>query len=194
MQLTLINVTKSFDNKAILENFSYDFSGTGIFALLGESGSGKTTLLRMIAGLDSDYNGEIQGGGIKNVSFAFQEYRLFPELTALENAVIANGDKDDAELSAKARKMLLTLGFDEADLKLFPRELSGGMKQRVSLTRAFLRNTPILLLDEPTKELDENIRKTLYEIIRAESEKRLVIIVSHQSEDLEELGAVKIEI
>lgn len=194
MQLTLINVTKSFDNKAILENFSYDFSGTGIFALLGESGSGKTTLLRMIAGLDSDYSGEIQGGGIKNVSFAFQEYRLFPELTALENAVIANGDKNDTNLSEKARKLLLTLGFSEGDLELLPHELSGGMKQRVSLTRAFLRNTPILLLDEPTKELDENIRKTLYEIIRAESEKRLVIIVSHQSEDLEELGAVKIEI
>ena len=194
MQLTLINVTKSFDNKAILENFSYDFLGTGIFALIGESGSGKTTLLRMIAGLDSDYSGEIQGGGIKNVSFAFQEYRLFPELTALENAVIANGDKDDAELSEIARKLLLTLGFSEGDLELLPHELSGGMKQRVSLTRAFLRNTPILLLDEPTKELDENIRKTLYEIIRAESEKRLVIIVSHQSEDLEELGAVKIEI
>ena len=194
MQLTLINVTKSFEDKAILENFSYDFSGTGIFALLGESGSGKTTLLRMIAGLDSDYSGEIQGGGIKNVSFAFQEYRLFPELTALENAVIANGDKNDTNLSEKARKLLLTLGFSEGDLELLPHELSGGMKQRVSLTRAFLRNTPILLLDEPTKELDENIRKTLYEIIRAESEKRLVIIVSHQSEDLEELGAVKIEI
>lgn len=194
MQLTLINATKSFEDKAILENFSYDFSDTGIFALLGESGSGKTTLLRMIAGLDSDYSGEIQGGGIKNVSFAFQEYRLFPELTALENAVIANGDKNDTNLSEKARKLLLTLGFSEGDLELLPHELSGGMKQRVSLTRAFLRNTPILLLDEPTKELDENIRKTLYEIIRAESEKRLVIIVSHQSEDLEELGAVKIEI
>ena len=194
MQLILKNLTKSFDNKSILENFSYEFPDIGIFALLGESGSGKTTLLRMIAGLDSSYDGEIQGGGIKNVSFAFQEYRLFPELTALENAVIANGDKEDTNLSSKAKKILLTLGFTEDDLELLPRELSGGMKQRVSITRAFLKNTPILLLDEPTKELDENIRRTLYEMIRAEAKKRLVIIVSHQSEDLEELKAIKIKI
>lgn len=194
MQVILNNITKGFQSKAIFKNFSYTFESPGIYAIIGDSGVGKTTLLRMIAGLDNKYSGEILGSGIKNTSFAFQEYRLFPTITALENTVIANGELSDVALKQRAIDLLTKLGFSKNDLALLPSELSGGMKQRVSLVRAFLRDTPILLLDEPTKELDETIRKSLYDIIKEESKKRLVIMVSHQNDDFEELSAQKVYI
>lgn len=194
MSLSLKNISKRYDSKIIFENFSYNFSETGVYAIVGESGTGKTTLLRIICGLDTKAEGEIIGGGIINTSFAFQEYRLFPHLSAIQNIVAANGESDDAELTENARKLLMRLGFTDSELNLLPSELSGGMKQRVSLVRAFLRKTPILLLDEPTKELDEKIRETLYDMINEEGKKRLVIIVSHHMEDFEKLDAVKIYI
>ena len=175
MSLTLNKVSKKFGDKSILQNFSYEFEEIGLYIITGESGIGKTTLLRIIAGLDTDYIGNIENGGIKNVSFMFQEYRLFPTLSALENASISTGKKtDDA-----AYQSLINLGFDEDDLKKLPRELSGGMKQRVSFVRAILKKSPILILDEPTKELDISTANAMLDMIRDESKKRLVIIVTH---------------
>lgn len=194
MPLILKNVTKSFDNKLIFEKFSYEFSDSGIYAIVGDSGTGKTTLLRMIAGLDESYEGEISGGGIQNVSYAFQEHRLFPNLSAIENVIIPNGDSKDLSLYSEAADSLNTLGISTDDFSLLPHELSGGMRQRVALARAFLRKKPVLLLDEPTKELDENIRFSLYKMIEKESESRLVIIVSHQNDDLIHLNATEIQI
>lgn len=192
MGLKLKNITKKFDKKVIFENFSFNFTDTGIYALVGESGVGKTTLLRIIAGLDINYKGTVTGGGLKNTAFAFQEYRLFPQLTALENVVIPNGNQKDQLLIHEAEEMLYNFGFTESELSLRPSELSGGMKQRVSIIRAFMKKAPILLLDEPTKELDENIRKTLYNKIIEEAKKRLIIIVSHQKEDLDKIDAIQI--
>ena len=85
MSLVLNNIDKTFGEKVIIKGLSLVFPEKGVFAVVGESGVGKTTLLRLIAGLDTDYSGEITGGGLKNVSFAFQEYRLFPTLSALDN-------------------------------------------------------------------------------------------------------------
>lgn len=194
MSLSINNVSKSFDKKILFDNFSLVFPEKGAFVLSGESGVGKTTLLRMISGLDTDFSGEISGGGIKNCSVAFQEYRLFPTLSALDNLVFANYDKKTAEKTKEALDMLLSLGFNESDAELFPGELSGGMKQRVSLARAFLRKAPILLLDEPTKELDEENASKALEIIKSEGEKRLVILVSHNKSDAEKLNAKIINI
>jgi len=194
MSLSINNVSKSFDKKILFDDFSLSLPEKGVFVLSGESGVGKTTLLRMISGLDTDFSGEISGGGIKNCSIAFQEYRLFPTLSALDNLVFANHDKKTAEKTKEALDMLLSLGFNESDAELFPAELSGGMKQRVSLARAFLRKTPILLLDEPTKELDEENASKALEIIKSEGEKRLVILVSHNKSDAEKLNAKIINI
>ena len=183
MSVKIHDISKSFGQKTILTGFSYDFSDTGVYILRGKSGIGKTTLLRIIAGLDKEYSGNVSGGGIGNVSFAFQEYRLFPELSALENVMLAKPNNNEADRNS-AIEMLTQLGFSSADMNLIPSELSGGMKQRVSLARAFLKNTPILLLDEPTKELDALLCELVCKMIRKIAETRLVILVTHKEEDV----------
>ena len=90
--------------------------------------------------------------------------------------------------------MLRRLGFADEDMNLFPSELSGGMKQRVSLARAFLKKSPILLLDEPTKELDAHNASLVNNIINELSRERLVIVVSHDQTGSNEFESVKINI
>lgn len=192
MTLRIIGLTKYFEKKCIFKDFSYDFEGSGIYTLKGESGIGKTTLLRIIAGLDKDYSGVVEGGGIGRVGMAFQEYRLFPQLTALENVVFAISDKKNTAVLDNAHKMLSLLGFEERDIELLPDELSGGMKQRISLARAFLSGYPILLLDEPTKELDEVNATQVLNIIKELSKDRLIILVSHNVDDAKRIGATEI--
>ncbi len=194
MTLTVSNLKKRFGNKMIFDGFSYSFGERGVYALTGESGIGKTTLLRMIAGLDTDYSGSITGGGIGKVSFAFQEHRLFPSLSALQNVVLANNDELTDEAVTAATEMLLSLGISNADMQLYPSELSGGMKARISLARAFLKDAPILLLDEPTGELDAENASIVREIIKKQAEKRLVIIVTHNEDEIFTLSATKIQI
>ena len=190
--LEIKNLSKSFDCKILFEGFSYSFSDTDSYAIVGESGIGKTTLLRMIAGLDNDYTGEIVGGGTQKVSFAFQEYRLFPWLSAIDNVIFAISNRKDEAVRKKAYDMLLTLGLREGDMKLTPSELSGGMKQRVSIARAMLFDRPILLLDEPTKELDRGNSDIVRSLILEESKRRLVILVTHRQEDVSLLNAEEI--
>ncbi len=187
--LEIKNLSKSFDSKSVFSDFSYSFEDTGIYALVGESGIGKTTLLRIIAGLDTDYTGELVGGGFGRASMSFQEHRLFPTLSAIENVVFAISDRKDEAVCERAKNLLLSLGLSEADISALPSALSGGMKQRVSLARAFIKDSKILLLDEPTKELDSANADTVRRIIRAEGERRLVIISTHSAEDISSLGA-----
>ena len=194
MPLTLIDLSKSFGEKHLFSNLSYTFSETGVYAILGESGAGKTTLLRMICSLDENYSGKIIGGGAKNSSFVFQEYRLFDSLTAIENVVMPNGRLNDPNLNSAAFSLLAELGFSKEDMKLRPSKLSGGMKQRVSFARGVLRRSPILILDEPTKELDEETKSKMLAIIEREAKIRLVIIVSHHPEDLDAISATKIHL
>ncbi len=189
MGVELINLTKSFDGKVKISGLTYRFPDRGVVAVLGDSGVGKTTLARMIAGLDTDYRGEIVGGGIGNVAYAFQEYRLFPTLSAIDNLVYANHDKATPEAVEKAKNILLRLGFEEFELSLKPSALSGGMKQRVSLARAFLNDAPILILDEATKELDTRLKQTVLELIAEQAKKRLVILITHDEDEIERLGA-----
>ena len=189
MSLKIVNLSKKFGKKTIFDGFSYEFSDFGIYAITGESGRGKTTLLRLISGLDRKFEGEIPGGDFDNVSVSFQEYRLFPQLSVIENVTEVSGAS-----CAEAEKMLLKLGFSIADLSLRPDEISGGMKQRVSLARAFLKKSPILLLDEPTKELDEALKTVLYSIINEESKSRLVIFVSHNQADIDILNPTVIKL
>lgn len=185
MPLEIKNLSKSFDGKILFEGLSYTFENSGIFALVGRSGVGKTTLLRMIAGLDRDYSGSISFDEGARVSLAFQEHRLFPQLTALENVVFAISDRKDEAVIKKCKEMLIKAGLTEADLSLLPEALSGGMRQRVSLVRALMFPAEILLLDEPTKELDSENAGLVRRLILEAAKTRLVIISTHSSEDID---------
>jgi NitT/TauT family transport system ATP-binding protein len=192
MSLKLVNLEKSYGDKLLFEGLSFDFPDTGIFAITGKSGTGKTTLLRIISGLEKQFSGQVYGGGVKNTSFVFQEYRLLPHVSALENVILSNGGKKGEQILRDSKNILKKLLFSEEDMNLLPGELSGGMKQRVSIARAILKSTPVLLLDEPFKELDSALKEILYRMILEESRKRLVIIVTHSYEDVFALNATEI--
>ncbi len=190
--IVLNNISKSYGGKSVLKDLSLLIEENGICLITGDSGSGKTTLLRIIAGLDTDYTGEITGVGDKDCAFVFQEYRLFPTLSALENVALgAKGEK--SEKRERAKKLLYEMKFSESDLYKLPNELSGGMKQRVSIARALASDKPVMLFDEPTKELDKNLRKTLYKIIKELSVDKTVIMVSHLTDDVKEFSSVTVE-
>ena len=97
MSLVIEGLKKSFGKRILFDELNLSFAKCGLYAILGKSGIGKTTLLRMISGLDTKFQGKIIGGGAKNVSYCFQEYRLFPQLNALENVIFANHDKLSAQ-------------------------------------------------------------------------------------------------
>ena len=191
MSLRLKNITKSFGEKTVFEDFSYDFGDSGIFAIIGDSGRGKTTLLRIISGLDKDFQGEVFAD---SAAYAFQEYRLFPTLTALQNITEIVYKNPSSEQINAAKRMLLDFGFKEEELHLYPRALSGGMKQRVSLCRALLAEKKILLLDEPFKELDDGLREILRGFIRETAKKSLVLLSTHGEGMLKDLDAKIIRI
>ena len=114
MSIIVKNLRKSFDNKSVFDGFSYVFLEKNIYVIEGESGIGKTTLLRLISGLDTSYEGEISGGGLDRCAFMFQEYRLFPTISALENVLLSR--PTDRRNISEARDLLSSLGFKEEEM------------------------------------------------------------------------------
>ena len=166
-----------------------------IVALLGPSGSGKSTLLRMLTGLAKPSCGEILwhgkplDGQIPNVAIVFQSFALFPWLTVLENVeapLVARG-VNAVERHKRALRMLDTVGLDGFE-SAYPKELSGGMKQRVGFARAMVVQPEVLFMDEPFSALDvltaENLRSELIELwISKKLPIRTIFIVTHNIEE-----------
>ena len=180
------NAFKAYGEKTILEDFSYSFTDAGLYAITGASGKGKTTFLRLISHLEALDRGTIKSP--KRIAYSFQEYRLFPNLTVRDNieliAFEKNSDIDKESVDWYLKKLSL---IDEADK--YPDELSGGMKQRVSLIRAFACQATVLLLDEPTKELDNTLASMVVEIIQEIAKTKLVIVSLHSEDFAKEIGA-----
>ena len=173
--LKLENVTLGFSGKKVLNSLSYAFEESSVTAIIGESGIGKTTLLNILAGLLKPSDGEVIRTEDK-ISYVFQEPRLFPWMTALENVSTVSDD-------ARAKEALELMGLlDSADK--YPSELSGGMKQRVSIARAIAYDPHILFLDEPFKGLDPALRKDISETLFNAFKGRTVIMITHDTEDL----------
>ena len=189
------SVSFRYGKKEIFKNYSALFSGPGLYLITGASGCGKTTLFRLIASLEKPTSGTLSVSD--PVAVSFQEYRLFPTVSALANvlAVRRPETKADAEADRKeALSLLSALGLSEDIAAQLPPELSGGMKQRVSLARALFSPHPIKLLDEVTKELDPDARKAaLGEIVRA-SESSLILLSTHRPEDLDGLPCTRVSL
>ncbi len=178
--ISLENVTCSYGEKTPVKDLTLTLPDTGVVGIFGPSGKGKTTILRLLAGRMEPTAGEISGLAGKRVSVVFQEDRLLPWRTALENAAIV---KDGSE--AQARELLAAMEL-AAETDKFPRELSGGMQRRVALARALNFGGDILLLDEPFKGLDAALRRRI--IDRVKGSFPLILIATHDREEAELLG------
>lgn len=137
------SLSVSYGKTKVYENFNLEIGDSGVTCLLGESGCGKTTILNAIARL-IPYTGEITP---VKVSYVFQTPRLVPNLTVLDNLTLIGVDEN------KAKEMLERVGLKKK-ANAYPPKLSGGEQQRVSLCRAFLYPSELLLLDEPFSSLD----------------------------------------
>lgn len=134
-------------------------------SILGPSGCGKSTLLRLIGGLESASSGQIHSPSNAKKSFVFQEANLLPWRTCLQNVMLPLELKKEPSASTQALEVLSRVDLEDAK-NLYPAELSGGMKMRVSLARALVNKPSLLLLDEPFSALDENTRFKLQEDLR----------------------------
>ena len=188
--IVLKDVRKSYNGTTVLKELSLSIPPVGVTALLGPSGCGKTTLCHILLGLIKPDSGEIQNP-YRKISVAFQDPRLFPWLTAEENAMIALSKIPKAEARDKVADLFSYFGLSDARKK-HPEELSGGMQQRVSLIRAFLAPHELLILDEPFRGLDEENKALVIDLIRREAAHSPVLLVTHDHSDVDTLGSYRI--
>ncbi|MCF8532365.1 MAG: ABC transporter ATP-binding protein [Reyranella sp.] len=172
-----------------LEDITIDVDAGKFVVIVGPSGCGKTSLLMMLAGLRHQTQGTILCAGKpipepdpERVGVVFQEASLFPWLTALDNIefplALRGTPRDDRR--RRAEEMLSLVGLDGFGSR-YPHELSGGMKQRVSIARGLVQDPPVLLMDEPFAALDEQTRMTMgHELLRIWSTTRkTVVFITH---------------
>ena len=196
--ITLKSVSKAFKTSGqplhVLADIDLEIYSGEFFMFLGPSGSGKSTTLRVMSGLEKDYKGKVMlGEGItrKDISFVFQEFALLPWLTVAENVELGllARNINISERQRIVRKELELLGLDKFG-HVYPRDLSGGMKQRVGIARAFATDPKIIFMDEPFSELDsftaEELRKKLLSIWQ--ERKVTIVMVSHIVEEALELA------
>jgi putative ABC transport system ATP-binding protein len=199
----LRDVTKSFQREAqtveIFSGLSIDFAEGSFTALMGPSGSGKSTLLNLIAGLDKPTGGTVTVAGsevnalgasalaawrARHIGFVFQSYNLLPVLTARQNVelplLLTNLSKKE-----RAERCALALGVVGLEDRVdhFPRQLSGGQEQRVSIARAIVADPTLILLDEPTGQLDAKSSEEVLSLLqRLNTEfKKSIIMVTHDA-------------
>ena len=179
------HVHMAFGEKTIFSDLSLSFSSPGQYVILGPSGRGKTTLLRLIAGLEKPLSGTVHVPQGARICFCFQEDRLLPWKTVLENVLLAAKDEPTA------RHYLEQVGLSGEE-NSYPATLSGGMKRRVALARALAYEAPILLMDEPFRALDEQTHEKMRELILHAAKDKLLILVTHDEADANGMQIVRI--
>ena len=200
--LEVKNISKSYKNKNVLDNFSLDVKKGEIISIIGPSGAGKSTLLRCINGLETLEKGEIIIDNKVNkkkiskqanleIGLIFQDYNLFPQYTVLQNITLPLTRilrKSKTEAVSQARIILTKLFLQDKE-NSYPYELSGGEKQRVAIARAIATNPKILCLDEPTSALDPKLVKQIYNIIKnLANQGKAILIVTHDIEFAERIS------
>lgn len=184
-------------DKLVLKDINMEVIEGEFVCLLGQSGCGKSTFLRLLAGLEKPTNGAISinetlinGAGLDR-GVVFQDYGLFPWMTAGENITLALKKKYPAskkkELKSLAIDMLKKVGLSEEVYNQLPKELSGGMKQRCAIARAFGIDPPVLLMDEPFGALDAVTRAKLQDLLldlwSQQEPKKTVFFVTHDVDE-----------
>lgn len=194
--LEVRNLKKSFGSRQILDGVNLTVEDGKILCIVGPSGAGKTTLLRCITGLETPDSGKFlidnrefdpQGteAGDRVIGVVFQDFKLFPNLSVMENITLAPTmvlKMDKQAAMAEAQTLLEELGLGKKS-SLYPYQLSGGQKQRVAIARALAMKPKILCYDEPTSALDPNLRKDVANIILGLKQDGMTqLIVTHDLE------------
>ncbi|ACM20882.1 ABC transporter, ATP-binding protein [Geotalea daltonii FRC-32] len=196
-EITLTNISYAYGEQTVLEDINFTAAAGEFICLLGPSGCGKSTLLRLLAGLARPTTGTltldgkpINGPGLDR-GVVFQDYSLFPWMTAGQNVVLALEQafpgKSRARLRQTAQEYLEMVGLRDVFHKL-PGALSGGMRQRAAIARAFAINSPVLLMDEPFGALDAITRARLQDLLlqlwqQNTAERKTVFFVTHDVEE-----------
>jgi ABC-type nitrate/sulfonate/bicarbonate transport system ATPase subunit len=189
-------------DKPLLKNFNYQFDSK-IYGILGESGCGKTTLLRTIAGLVKPLSGTISVNGElitkaskNNIYMMHQNYTSFDWLKCLDNILVAKKvkgriNKCDVD---RAKEMMKLVGLENNEDK-YPKQLSGGMRQRLALARTLFMNPGIILMDEPLSALDIETRERMQDLIinQHKETSSTIIMVTHSREEANKMCDVIIE-
>jgi len=194
-QVQVKNLNKSFGDNKVLVNLNLNFEKNKITVVTGPSGCGKTTLLNIISGIEKPDSGEVI---LKDhsISFIFQEDRLIPDLTVYKNIeFVLKSTLTPLESKPITEKYLELVKLMEAKDK-YPEQLSGGMKRRVAVARAFAYRSDLLIMDEPFKGLDDKLKKEIVdEFLRIyNQDKRTVILVTHDMDEAVFLGDTIIDL
>lgn len=190
-------------DKPLLKDFNYNFD-TKVYGILGQSGCGKTTLLRTIAGLMKPLSGEVvineevvTKASKNNVYMMHQNYTSFDWLKCLDNVLIAKKVKGrvNGEDIDRAKQILALVGLEGNEDK-FPKQLSGGMRQRLALARTLFMSPEIILMDEPLSALDVNTREIMQDLIiqKHKETNNTIIMVTHSREEAKKMCDVIIEL
>lgn len=188
MKLSIRDLHKSFGQLQVLKSVSFELESGQIYCLMGASGSGKTTFLRILMGLENADSGDIVvTPDIKNtrISAVFQEDRLCEQFTPIENVMMVTGKA----LTRKQVQTELAKLLPEESLNRPVSSLSGGMKRRAAICRALLAEYDLLLMDEPFTGLDDDTRQKVIRYILEKTSGKLVILSTHQEQDIKALGA-----
>ncbi len=181
---------KGGDGVQALTDIDFDIRSGEILSLIGPSGCGKSSLLRILAGLDTGYDGDVtwteQPEQGRDIGFVFQDASLLPWRTVLRNVCLGLEGKgiSKSDRESRGRELLELVGLQDF-AAAYPRELSGGMRQRVAIVRALAYDPKVLLMDEPFGALDAITRDTLQDdLLRIwEATRKTIIIVTHSVEE-----------
>lgn len=185
-KIVIDKLCKSYGDNQVLDLLDFEFEAGEITCIMGASGIGKTTLLRILMGLEKSDSGSISGiDENTRISAVFQEDRLCDNLTPLGNVSMVC----DRTISKEFIKEQLVSILPEKAVLQKSSELSGGMRQRVAIVRAFIKDSDVILMDEPFKGLDEGIKRSVVDYILANQKGRTILFVSHSRSDAEMLGA-----
>ena len=190
MSIEISGLYKSFGEILLFRDFSITFPDATITCILGPSGCGKTTLLNTIGNLSKPDSGSLRGFDHKAISYIFQDPRLLPWKTVKENIQFALPENIPGEEREKMADGFIRMVELTDFANYYPSKLSGGMRQRVSIARAFAFPSDIILMDEPLKGLDIKLKLNLIRTFSRiwQSDKRSVIFVTHDVDEALLLG------
>ena len=184
MAVELKGVFKSFGDKQVLADFDLA-PQRGITCIMGPSGKGKTTIVNILAGLVQADTGDVNIPPDTKFSFVFQEDRLLEWETALTNVLFVTKNPKQNTLRGME---LLTEADLESSIHKKAKELSGGMKRRVAICRALIADYDVIVLDEPFKGLDSNIKPRIIDMVKKHTEGKYVLAITHDLYEAEYLG------